>query len=87
MTGVTKGVITRSLRKHYFLQYILSLDCWTDLEKQNRINYAALHSIGVDRILRIFSTEGSKELKLSYDDHYNPVSEPHPKTIQAKNRL
>lgn len=75
LTGVNKGVITRSLKKHYFLQYILSLDCWTDLEKQNRVNYASLHQKGVDRILRIFSTDGSKELKLSYDDHYNPVSE------------
>jgi hypothetical protein len=45
------------------------------LEKQNLINYAALHKIGVDRILRIFSTEGSRELKLSYDDHYYPMSE------------
>ena len=74
LSGVNKGVITRSLRKHYFLQYILSLDCWTDLEKQNRVNYASLHQKGVDRILRIFSTDGSKELKLSYDDHYKPVS-------------
>jgi hypothetical protein len=75
LTGVSKGVITRSLKKHYFLQYILSLDCWTDLEKQNRVNYASLHQVGVDRILRIFSTDGSKELKISYDDHYRPVSE------------
>lgn len=75
LTGVNKGVITRSLKKHYFLQDILSLDCWTDLEKQNRVNYASLHQTGVDRILRIFSTDGSKELKLSYDDNYKPVSE------------
>ena len=75
LTGVSKGVITRSLKKHYFLQHILSLDCWTELEKQNRVNYASLHQIGVDRILRIFSTDGSKELKLSYDNHYKPVSE------------
>lgn len=75
LTGVSKAVITRSLKKHYFLQYILSLDCWTDLEKQNRVNYASLHQVGVDRILRIFSTEGSKELKISYDDNFKPVYE------------
>lgn len=75
LTGVNKGVIKRSLKKHYFLQYILSLDCWTDLEKQNLVNYATLHKKGVDRILRIFGTEGSKELKITYDDHYKPASE------------
>jgi hypothetical protein len=57
------------------LEYILSLDCWTDLEKQNYINYASLHQKGVDRILRIFNTEGSKELRLKYNDSYKPVSE------------
>lgn len=74
LTGVSKSVIVTSLKKHYFLQYILSLGCWTDLEKQNLVNYASLHRIGVDRILRIFNTEGSSELKLSYDTHYRPVS-------------
>lgn len=75
LTGVTPGVITTSLKKHYFLQYILSLDCWTELEKQNRVNYTELHKKGVDRILRIFTTEGSSELQLSYDASYNPISE------------
>lgn len=45
------------------------------MEKQNRVNYASLHRIGVDRILRIFHTDGSSELKLSYDAQYKPVSE------------
>lgn len=75
LTGVSHGTITKSLKKHYFLGYILSLDCWTEIEKQNVINYASLHRIGVDRILRIFNTEGSNELKLSYDENYFPVSE------------
>lgn len=75
LTGVTPSTITKSLKKHYFLQYILSLDCWSELEKQNRVNYTQLHKTGVDRILRIFNTEGSSELKLSYDETYNPISE------------
>lgn len=75
LTAVKPGVITTSLKKHYFLQYILSLDCWTELEKQNRVNYTELHKKGVDRLLRIFNTEGSSELKLSYDASYNPISE------------
>lgn len=75
LTGVTPGVIKMSLKKHYFLQYILSLDCWTELEKQNRVNYTELHKKGVDRILRIFNTEGSSDLKLTYDASYNPISE------------
>ena len=74
LTGVGKGTIIRSLKKHYFLQYILSLDCWTDIEKQNLLNYAYLHKVGVDRILRIFNTEGSSVLQLTYDDHYKPIS-------------
>ncbi len=44
------------------------------MEKQNLVNYASLHRIGVDRILRIFNTEGSSELQLSYDNHYRPIS-------------
>ena len=75
LTGVKRGPITAALRKHYFLQYILSLDCWSEVEKQNLINYASLHRIGVDRILRIFHTEGASKLKLSYNQQYKPVSE------------
>jgi hypothetical protein len=75
LTGVGKSTIIKSLKKHYFLQYILSLDCWTEVEKQNLLNYASLHKIGVDRILRIFGTEGSSVLHLTYNDQYKPASE------------
>jgi len=75
LTGVRKETIVTALKKHFFLEYILSLDCWTELERQNHINYASLHEEGVDRILRIFNTAGSKDLKLKYDDHYKPSSE------------
>ena len=75
ITGLSQSVITKSLRNHYFLQYILSLDCWTELEKQNLVNYSALHKRGVDRVLRLFRTAGNNELKISYDTRYNPLSE------------
>jgi hypothetical protein len=75
LTGVNRSIIVTYLKKHYFLKYILSLNCWSDIEKQNVVNYASLHKVGVDKVLRIFHTEGSKELKLSYDDHYRPVSQ------------
>lgn len=75
LTGVAPGTIKVNLRQHYFLQYILSLDCWTELEKQNRVNYTELHKKGVSRILRIFNTEGSSELRLTYDDSFYPNSE------------
>ena len=74
LTGVGKPAIATALKKHYFLQYILSLHCWTDLEKQNLVNYASLHRIGVDRILRIFNTDGSVDLQLTYDNKYRPTS-------------
>lgn len=74
LTGVSKSAIVTALKKHYFLQYILSLGCWTDLEKQNLVNNSSLHSIGVDRILRIFNTEGSSGLQLTYNANYRPVS-------------
>jgi hypothetical protein len=75
LTGINKSVISTSLKNHYFLQYILSLDCWTDVEKQNTINYSELHKKGVDRILRLFRTKGNEELQILYDDRYRPISE------------
>jgi len=75
LTGVKRSQVTAALKKHYFLQYILSLDCWSEVEKQNLINYTSLHRIGVDRILRIFQTEGASKLKLSYNTQFKPVSE------------
>ena len=74
LTGVSSSTIKTALKRHYFLQFIIALDCWTDLEKQNRVNYTELHKKGVDRILRIFGTEGSSELQLTYDETFKPVS-------------
>ncbi|MEQ4489707.1 MAG: hypothetical protein AAC990_05010 [Dehalococcoides mccartyi] len=74
ITDVSIGRINTLLKNHYFLQYILSLSCWTDVEKQNAINYVQLHKIGVDRVLRIFTTNGSDVLKISYDDRFRPQS-------------
>lgn len=75
LTGLSQTVVATSLKNHYFLQYILSLDCWTELEKQNLINYSSLHKKGVDRVLRLFRTAGSQELGISSDARYRPVSQ------------
>ncbi len=74
ITGINQDTVKKSLKKHYFLKYILSLDCWTDIEKQNMINYSGFHQKGVDKFLRIFTTEGNSILQLSYDEYHKPVS-------------